>query len=213
MATFPVLAVALRIEGRPCLVVGGGPVAQRKVRQLQDAGADVIVVAPTITEDLGDLVAEGRIEWRPRVYDTADLDDIDLVFTATDLDEVNVRVARDANDRRLFVNSADEPSNCTFFMTATVRRGPVTVAVSTGGSSPAVASYLRRRLERDLEVELAEVAELVAATRAEILDSGRSSEGLAWSQVVNDDLVALVRNGDTEGAADRLRSLVNSRAQ
>ena len=207
MGAFTVLPVALRIEGRRCLVVGGGRVAEQKIAHLLEAGADVTVVSPVICEALARAHSTGRLTWRQGTFIPDDLAGVDLVFTATNDPLTNAQVAVLATRRHLFVNSADDPSNCTFFMTANVHRGPVTVSVSTGGSSPAVASYLRRLIEREIGEEIAEVARLVAAARDEVIARGESTEAISWSDVVNDELVELVRRGDTVEAANRLRAI------
>ncbi len=140
MGYFPVL---LDLTGRRCLMVGGGPVAERRITGLLAAGARVTVISPRTTPTLAALAAEGRIELESRGYREGDLAGADLAFVATDAGEVNMAVAREARERGVWVNAADDPAHCTFILPAVVRRGDLTVAVATGGSSPALARAVR----------------------------------------------------------------------
>jgi siroheme synthase-like protein len=198
--------VALRVAGRPCLVVGAGPVAARKVADLLAAGALVSVVAPEAVEAVRALAAAGSVSWEPRGFDERDLDGVRLVVTATGHREVDERVYRAADERGLWVNSADDPDRCSFYLTAQVRRDPVIVAVTTAGSSPALASYLRRHLELVLGRELGPLASVLASIRDELHASGRRTEGLAWADAVDDELVALARSGRWDEARARTRA-------
>jgi siroheme synthase-like protein len=201
-----VLPVALRLTGRRCLVVGGGPVATRKVRDLLAADATIHVVAPSVTDDLrGILANESDVTWRQGRYESEDLEGAWMVITATDDRAVNQHVYDDAVDRHVWANSADDPDRCDFFMTAVVRRDPVVVAISTAGASPALAAHLRRRLDAALETGLGQLATALRDVRADLHRQGVSTEGLAWSSVVNDELVAMAAGGDLEGARRRVR--------
>jgi precorrin-2 dehydrogenase/sirohydrochlorin ferrochelatase len=203
-----VLPAALLLEGRACLVVGAGAVAARKVLALLGAGAVVSVVAPTGSSEMQTLEREGRISWRRRPFETADLIGVALVITATGNKYVDTLVHDSAQRVGTWVNSADDPDNCDFYLTANVRRGPVSVAVSTGGLSPALASYLRRRLELELEPELSTLAEVLGAIRDELHSAGQSTEHLPWTNVVDDELVELAVRGDWTGVERRVRAVV-----
>jgi siroheme synthase-like protein len=206
-----VLPVALRLTGRRCLVVGGGPVATRKVRDLLAADATIHVVAPSVTDDLrGILANESDVTWRQGRYESEDLEGAWMVITATDDRAVNQHVYDDAVDRHVWANSADDPDRCDFFMTAVVRRDPVLVAISTAGASPALASYLQRRLDADLELELGLLAGILRDARADLHRRGVSTEELAWSSVVDDELVAMVVRGDDAGARSRVRDALST---
>lgn len=145
MKTYPLFAL---LEDRACLVVGGGAVGERKVEDLLRAGAKVTVVSREITPRLADLAAAGRIVFIQGDFDPRYLEGVTLVVGATDDQEVNRRVSLAAQARGLFVNIVDEPDLCTFIVPAQVRRGPLTIAVSTGGASPALARQLREELEQ-----------------------------------------------------------------
>jgi len=167
------------------LVVGGGRVALRKVEGLLKVGADVTVVAPSVVDAIRDLGVRVAV----RGYEVNDLDLVRLVITATDDPTVNAAVAADATDRRIWVNSADDPANCTFTLPAVARDGAVTVAVGTGGSSPALASHLRGRLEQWLgDVGAGVAAVTLAEQRSEMQAEGVSTESIDWTERVRDAL-------------------------
>jgi precorrin-2 dehydrogenase/sirohydrochlorin ferrochelatase len=151
----------LDLEGRSCLVVGGGRVGIEKASGLLECGARVTIVAPQ-----GDAaLAELAVEWLRRPYRTSDLDDRYLVVAATSSPSVNRRVYADAEARSLFCNVADVPELCSFILPAVHREGPIALAVSTGGASPALAQHLRERLAEQIRPEHAALAERLRALR------------------------------------------------
>lgn len=140
--------VFLDIEGRRCLVVGGGPVATEKVQKLAEHGAAVRLVAPEITGDLRTMVERGELlEYHDRTYRPEDLEGCFLVIAATNLDAINRMVWQDAEARGLPCNVVDVPPLCNFIVPSIVRRGELAIAISTGGASPVVAKTIRRDLE------------------------------------------------------------------
>jgi siroheme synthase-like protein len=139
--------VFLDLADRPCVVVGGGPVAEGKVAGLLAAGARVTVVSPTVTAPLAGWAAEGRVTHRARAYRAEDLDGQQVAFVATDDAAVTRAVAAEGRARGIWVNAADEPARCDFILPAVIRRGRLVVAVSTGGASPAAARAIREELE------------------------------------------------------------------
>lgn len=144
----------LDLEGRSCLVVGGGPVGLEKARGLLACGARVSVVAPTIVPELQDL----PVEWIPRGYQASDLEGRFLVVAATGDDSVAHRVHADAEARSMLCNVADVPHLCNFILPAVHREGPIVVAVSTGGASPALAQRIRDDVAASIGPEHAELA-------------------------------------------------------
>jgi precorrin-2 dehydrogenase / sirohydrochlorin ferrochelatase len=173
--------IMLDLTEVPVLVVGGGRIALRKIEGLLRAHAEVSVVAPRVIADVHDLPVSVEV----RSYEPTDLDHVRLVITATDDPAVNAAVAADATARGIWVNSADDPSNCTFTLPAVARAGSVTVAVGTGGSSPALASHLRGELEKWLrEIGAADAAVALAAQRSELQADGVSTESIDWSDRV-----------------------------
>jgi siroheme synthase-like protein len=174
--------VFLDLAGVPVLLVGGGPVALRKAIGLAEAGANITVVAPAVVDGLAEIAT--RVEQRP--YAAGDVVGYQLVMTATDDSAVNAAVAADATEHRIWVNSADDPDNCTFILPAVARRGPITVAVSTGGASPSLAGRLRDDIAAVVLTDAAEAAALdLGHQRAEIHAAGASTEDIDWTDRVD----------------------------
>jgi len=159
-------AAFLDLRGRRCLVVGGGAVGERKVRELLDCGAQVSVVSPTLTPPLAALVAARRVVHRPRRFLRWDVRGCAVVIAATGDARVDTAVAAEARRRHALVNVVDRPSHCDFISPSVLRRGELQVAVSTGGRSPALAREIRRRLEPFFSADLGEVVERVGRERA-----------------------------------------------
>lgn len=197
--------VGLVVAGKRCVVVGGGQVAARKVAGLTAAGAAVAVVAPSICDD----IRAGSAVLVERAYRTGDLDGAWLAIAATDDPAVNGQVHADGLAARVWVNAADDPAACSFTLPAVVRRGPVSVAVSTGGHSPALAGWLRDRIAEGLGPEIGALAELLSEARDELQASGRSTEGLDWRRALDSDMLELIRTGRLAQARERLQACLS----
>jgi precorrin-2 dehydrogenase/sirohydrochlorin ferrochelatase len=140
----------LILEGQLCAVVGGGRVATRKAHSLLAAGAHIVVISPALHADLQTLLAKGSIDHIPHNYAAEYLTGASLVFAATNNSEVNRQVAHDAHNLRILVNVADDPDTSDFHVPATISRQDLTLAISTGGGSPAFARYMRELVEWSL---------------------------------------------------------------
>jgi siroheme synthase-like protein len=197
--------IFLDLTGRRCLVVGGGAVAEGKVRGLLAASGEVTLVAPTLTAALVALVTAGEIRHRRGEYAANDLDGVDLCFVATDDGAINARVAADARDRGVWVNAADDPANCDFILPGVVRSGNVVLAASTGGSSPALARRLREDLTAFLDEGYGPLGDVLAAVRAEVRAAGRRIDPEAWQRAIDAKLRTLIAQGRIEDARQRLR--------
>jgi precorrin-2 dehydrogenase/sirohydrochlorin ferrochelatase len=198
--------VNLIVAGRRCVVVGGGAVAARKVDGLIAAGAEVVVVAPEISEQIR---ARGvRLVERP--YRTGDLDEAWLAIVATDDPEVNRAVYAEGEAARMWVNAADDPAACSFTLPAVVRRGPVMVAVSTAGRSPALASWLRDEVAAQVGPEVGLLAEWLSEARGQLKAAGRSTEDVDWRPALDWDMLELIRSGHTAQARERLQACLSS---
>ena len=160
--------VFLDLRDRRVVVLGGGPIAAQKVVELLPTSAEIVVVAREVEAVLEELAAAGRLVWQRRGYQPADLTGAFLLLAA-DSPTVNTRAARDAQRRGVLVNVADDPAHCDLITPAVVRRGALTVAVSTGGRSPAFARYVRERLEAILGEEYGELLASVADVRQYIM--------------------------------------------
>ncbi len=199
--------VNLVLDGRQCLVVGGGKIALRKVEGLLSCGARVRVVAPRITPELK-LLTEVMFDERPWRPD--DLGGVWLVIAATDDPAVNRAVYQAGERAGIWVNGADDPANCSFTLPSVVRRGDLQIAVSTGGRSPALASWLRRRIEGEIGPEYAVLLEILATERDGLRASGVSTEGLDWRSALDSDMLDLIRTGDLAHARERLQTCLSS---
>ena len=194
--------VNLLLAGQPVLVVGGGSVAARKARALVRASALVTVVAPTAVDAISE---HPEISWEQRLYRRGEAGSYRLVVTATDNPAVNSLVAGDCEAANVFVNSADDPANCTFTLPSVARRGDLQVAVSTGGRSPALARWLRRRIEREIDSGYAALLDLLAEARAEAQVLYGTSEAPDWQAALDGGLLELVRVGRVDEARALLR--------
>ena len=195
--------VNLELTGQRVLVVGGGPVAARKVAGILAAGADVTVVAPDAVAELAD---DPDVRWHQREYRRGEAASYRLVFTATSDPAVNAQVARDCRAANVFVNSADDPANCSFTLPSVVQRGNLQVAVSTNGRSPAFAAWLRRRLETEYTDVHARLVDLLGDVRSEARARFGTSELPGWADVLDDDLLAAVAAGRDDEARARVRA-------
>lgn len=204
-APIAIVPVGLRVAGRSVLVVGAGRIAARKAKAYLDQGAVVTVVAPVHGPEMAALDVERRIvrEFRPR-----DLRGRWLVVTATGDPAVDGAVFRAAERRRIWCNAADDPANCSVILPAVARAGDVTVAISSGGRSPATASWLRRRIESMLDADTLDVAATCAEVRAEVRAAGLSTEVDGWADVLDRDALDLAATGEVDGLHDRLLDAV-----
>jgi siroheme synthase-like protein len=169
----------LEVSGRPVLVVGGGPIGARKVRDLVKCGAEVTLVALEVSAE---AAAAGAVRIEERPYRAGEAAAYRLVVAATGVPEVDGAVWADAEAAGVWVNAADDPPHCSFILPAVLRRGPVTVTTSTGGLSPALAGWLRDRLVDLLGDELATMAEELGAERAAMAEAGERRSVEWWRQ-------------------------------
>ena len=199
----PTYPVNLLVSGRPVLVVGGGRVAAHKVAGLRRAGAHVTVVAPRIEPA---LAGDAGLTCHRRPYSRGEVAGYRLAIACTDDPTVNAAVAADGEAAGVWVNSADDPANCHFFLPAVAHRPPIQLAVSTGGASPALASWLRRRLEAEIDAHrLTDLAALLAEVRAELRTRSGTSEHGSWAAALDCGVAELVAAGDLQGARHQLR--------
>ncbi|WCO66754.1 bifunctional precorrin-2 dehydrogenase/sirohydrochlorin ferrochelatase [Iamia majanohamensis] len=199
--------VGLRLEGRSVLVVGGGAVAAQKVRELVACGAEVTVVAPAIVDELAD---DARVTCHRRPYRSGEAADHRFVVAATDRREVNQEVHDDAEAAGVWVNAADDPQRCSVTLPARVRRGSLLVTISTEGRSPALATWLRRRLEDELGPEVEVLLEVLAEERDRIRAAGGSTEGLDWQGALGSGMLDEIRAGRIDAAKELLKACLSS---
>ncbi|MGA2521553.1 MAG: NAD(P)-dependent oxidoreductase [Acidimicrobiales bacterium] len=199
----PVYPVGLVVKGRRCLVVGGGHVAARKIAGLLTCGAAVTVVAPEAHVAVGELARAGLIaaidesplDVHLRPYTPGEAAEFSLVVAATGVPDVDDAVFRDASAAGVWVNVADDKERCTFLLPAVGRDGSVTVSVSTGGASPALAGWLRDRAVDALGTGVGELAALLEEGRRRVQAQGMSTENVDWTTLLEGPVPALVRAG------------------
>ncbi|MEM9652809.1 MAG: bifunctional precorrin-2 dehydrogenase/sirohydrochlorin ferrochelatase [Actinomycetota bacterium] len=194
-AAIPLVPVGLRVTDRAVLVVGAGPIAARKATAYVTNGAVVTVVAPHHGPEMDRLPVAHRIR---RGFQPGDLDGMWLAVTATGIPSVDGAVFAEAETRRIWCNAADDPEHCSVLLPAVVRRGPVTIGIASGGTSPAVASWLRRLIEALLDDRTLAVAEVTARVRRAVRDAGHRTEVPGWSEVLDDRALDLVAAGQPE---------------
>lgn len=168
MSLFPAF---IKLEGRPCLVVGAGPIGESKIASLLSAGAVVRVVAPQATPAVSEWAAQGKLFWEAREFQPADLDGIVLVVSAVPSQEVSAAVFMEARRRGVLCNAVDDPDHCDFYYPAVVNRGHLQIAISTGGHSPALAQRLRRDLEQQFGPDYEAWIETLGKARGELFVS------------------------------------------
>jgi len=202
--------VNLLLDGRRCVVVGAGRIAARKIAALLDAGADVRVVAPELGDEVRSWRDAGRLRAEERAFEPSDLDGAWLATTAADDPAVNAAVFAAGEARHVWVNSADDPANCSFTLMSVVRQGDVVVTIGTGGRSPALAAWLKDRLAAELGPEYAVACDLLSEAREAVRASGRSSETVDWRRALDSGMVELIRAGRTAEAKELLEACLSS---
>ncbi|MDX6669072.1 MAG: precorrin-2 dehydrogenase [Solirubrobacteraceae bacterium] len=206
MLDVPFYIACLRLSGRRCLVVGGGAVGLEKVEGLLACDADVLLVAPEAEPALQEYAREGSIVWEQRSYEPADLEGAFMVIASTDDTDVNIRVYEDAEARAMLVNVVDVPPLCNFILPAIVRSGPLAIAISTAGASPALAKRMKREIAdafgepyARLAVVLNEARGWAKATLPTYQDRKTFFEGIVNG---DPDPVELLRRGDEQAVRD-----------
>ncbi len=196
--------VMLNLEGRTCVVIGGGTVATRKVQGLLDAGASVTVISPAVDPALLSLADAGKITVRQVAHTLGMLSALRplLVFAATDDPLVNQQAAEEAHSIGALVNSVDEYGNHDFMNMATVRRGEITIALSTGGTAPALAAHLQRLIEQVIGDEYLTLGDWMAAARLMVLAGvqSQSQRAAVWRHVLESSILDSLRQGETISA-------------
>ena len=208
----PYYPLLLNIQGKKCLVVGGGEVALRKAQMLVEYGAIVEIVSPSLCPGLKELEKDGAVRAVLKDYGPGDLDDALLVVAATDDAGINEKVAAEARKTGILVNVADKPDISDFIVPSYFRHGDIIVAVSTSGKSPALARKIRGELERDLKAEYEQLAVIANEVRTELKQRGITVSGDDWQEVLNlNSLIELIRRHKNNEAKEimltRLKTL------
>ena len=208
------LPIFLKIEDRPCLVVGGGKVAARKVALLNRAGARITVVSPEKCNEVKTLVEQGAVTCIEREFRKEDMDGVVLVIAATNDEAINRTVSELANQQRIPVNVVDNPELCSFIMPSIIDRSPVQVAVSTGGTSPVLARLLRARLESFIPAAYGRLARLVDEFRHSVKQrfSDAGQRRYFWENILQGQVAELLFAGQEEKARAALQEAIEDTA-
>src|SRR5215211_6017943 len=216
MLDTPFYIACLKLSGRRCLVVGGGEVGLEKVEGLLACDGDVTLVAPEAIEPLRELAAEGSIRWERREYRPEDLEGTFMVIAATSNTETNIRVYEDAERRAMLVNVVDVPPLCNFILPAILRTGPLAIAISTAGASPALAKRMKAEVAElfgeeyaTLAVMLNDVRGWAKGTLPTYQDRKEFFEGIVNG---DPDPISLLRAGDTQAVRDLIAAAQSSAA-
>ena len=196
--------VFLKLSERRCVIFGGGPVAEGKLSKLMDAGAQVAIVSPRVTPLIKALAHAGSLEWTPREYQPGDLEGAYLGIAATNDRAANQEIAREADRLGVVLNVVDDPDLCGFIAPSVVERGPVTVAISTGGASPALARKLREALANAPALEWADLATVLSRARKQVKQRGVTVDAQRWQCCLTPELLHLAQSGREEEALDQV---------
>jgi len=223
MGYYPIF---VEMRGRKVLLVGGGHVALEKIGKLVESEADVTVVAPELTPEVRAYIEDGSARLEERAFRAGDTEGFEVVMIATDDGAINREVADEARSRGIWVNAADDVANCDFILPGVARRGRLAIATSTGGASPALARWLRERMEAFLSDDVVALGDVLAElrVRARVRDRECASgcdrtqppppllckecpnriAPDAWQAAIDAEVLALLAAGRGEAASDRI---------
>ena len=215
MLDTPFYIACLRLTGRRCVVIGGGDIGLEKVEGLLACDGNVTLIAPEAIDPLRELAAEGSIKWEQRSYaGPEDLEGVFIVIAATNDTDVNIRVYEDAERRAMLVNVVDVPPLCNFILPAIFRTGPLAIAISTAGASPALAKRIKAQIAEEYGAPYARLAELLNEVRGwakGTLPTYQDRKEFFESVVGGDpDPVELLRQGDEQAVRDLIAAAQSS---
>lgn len=202
--------VFLNMQGQLCVVIGGGEIAERKVQSLLESGAIVTLITPDCTAGLEAMTADPSVTWHQRKYETGDLEGAFIAIASTDDRAVNDAVTKEAAEQNTPLNVVDITDMCTFIAPSVIRRGPVTLAISTGGMGPALARKLREELEGNESLAFADMAELVADVRADLKARSLTVDPEGWQAALNAEVLGLYQSGKPAKARERMIELLET---
>lgn len=204
--------VNLDLKGKKCVVVGSGLVAQRKVKTLLKSRADVCVVGLKVTPHLRTLAGKRRIKLKIRQVNLPDINSAFLVISATDNRRINHLISRFCHKNNILVNIVDSPRECNFILPSVVRRGNLSIAISTSGISPALSKKIRQDLEKRFGLEYAKFLAQVEHLRPQVIKKIKTprSRKAFFNRIIRSDIVALFKKNKIRQARKKLKQMLNN---
>ena len=196
--------VFLNLKGRRCVVIGGGEIAEGKLVKLVDSGAKIVLISPDATQNIRDIASRGDVDLILRKYQTGDLAGAFLAIAATNDRVVNQVIFEEAENLGVLLNAVDDPSRCSFIAPSIIERGPVTLAISTGGASPALARKLRETLAESPALDWADATSVLSKARRMIKEQRIAVDPQRWQCCMTPELLALVRSNREDEALEML---------
>ena len=196
--------VYLNLAGKRCVIIGGGAIAQGKIGGLLQAGCHITVISPEATPGIRQAAQRGDVTWLERTYQPGDLEGAFIGVAATNVWHVNREIYEEAERLGVLLNVVDDPDLCSFIAPSIVKREPVTLAISTGGASPALARKLRETLAHAEALEWADLADVLAQARRIIKEKRVAIDPERWQCCITRDLLNMVQEGRSEEALDVL---------
>ncbi len=194
--------VYLNLAGKRCVILGGGTIAQGKLAALRDAGASITVISPQSTDGIKRAAQRGHVTLLQREYQPGDLDGAFIAVAATNVWHVNRQIYEEAEERGVLLNVVDDPDQCTFIAPSIVRRDPITLAISTGGASPALARKMRETLSEARVLQWADLADVLAQARRVIKEKRTVIDPTRWQCVITEELLEMARSGQADKAVE-----------
>lgn len=205
--------IYVELHEQPCIVIGGGKIAEGKVQGLLTAGAQVTIISPDLTSHLHTLVEQNKVAYISRTYQHGDLTGAFIVICATDQTEINHQVWQEASANRQLVNVVDDTPRCNFIAPAILRKGDLNIAISTGGKAPALAVRLKERLQKEIGPQYERFLELSGQLReplARHIPDFETRKKL-WYELVDSDILELLSQDNESAALDLISQVVGFR--
>lgn len=200
--------VFLNLTERRCVIIGGGQIAEGKISKLLDSGAKIIVISPDATQGIRGFAERGQIELDLRKYQEGDLQGAFIAIAATNDRMVNQEIFEEAEKQGILLNAVDDMPRCSFIAPSIVEKGPVTVAISTGGASPALARKLREKMEVSSALDWADATSVLSKARQIIKDKQIAVDPQRWQCCMTDELLTMIQAGHENEALDLLMDLL-----
>jgi precorrin-2 dehydrogenase/sirohydrochlorin ferrochelatase len=202
--------INLNLEGKKCVVIGGGKVAQRKVKRLLDCGANVKLISPKLTPTLRVLTKNNKIEFKNRWFSLRDISNVFLVICASNNRRVNSLVSSYCRKKGILVNVVDSPKECNFILPSVVRRGNLTISISTDGISPALTKEIRQNLEKRFGIEYAKFLRIMQKMRPEAIRKikGLKSRKAFFSRAIRSDIFNLLKKNKEKQVRQKLERIL-----